>query len=207
MSRSPSAPAIGSISSNTVERCRTLDGGAVITGMLGVKMTELVALGVALAARCDACIAAHTAAALRVGSTQEEIAEVFRIAGGHLQVHAIGINPRLVRGGLAPWQMRRTAQVLNERLGSKVTLARLAGECGVSVAHFGRAFKQTTGRTPHHWLVEQRVEHAKQLLVTSALPLAEIAATCGFADQSHFTRVFSQLVGSGPGAWRRARKD
>jgi AraC family transcriptional regulator len=205
MSESPFAPAIGPISSNIVERCPT-PGGAV-TGPLGAKMTELVALGVALAVRCDACVAVHTAAAIRVGSTQNEIAEVFRIAAGHPQVHAIGINPRLVRGGLAPRQMRRIARVLNERLGSKVTLARLAAECGVSVAHFGRAFKQTTGRTPHRWLVEQRVEHAKRLLVTSALPLAEIGATCGFADQSHFTRVFAQLVGSGPGAWRRAWKD
>jgi AraC family transcriptional regulator len=132
---------------------------------------------------------------------------VFRIAARHPQVHAIGTNLRVVRGGLAPWQMRRTAQVLNERLDSKVTLARLAAECGLSVAHFSRAFKQATGRPPHRWLVEQRVEHAKRLLVTSALPLAEIAAICGFADQSHFTRVFSRLVGSGPGAWRRAWKD
>jgi AraC family transcriptional regulator len=170
-------------------------------------MTELVALGVALAASCDACVAVHTAAAIEAGSTQEEIAEALRIAAAHPQVHAVGIDPRPVRGGLAPWQMRRTAQVLNEGLGSKVTLAHLAAECGLSVAHFARAFKQTTGRTPHRWLVEQRVEHAKRLLVTSALPLAEIAAICGFADQSHFTRVFSQLVGSGPGAWRRAWKD
>src|SRR5690349_23055100 len=147
MSRSPAVPATRPSSSNVVKRYRTLDRGA-ITGLLGAKMTELVALGVALAAHCDACVAAHTAAAIRVGSTQEEIAEVFRIAAGHPQVHAIGTNPRLVRGGLAPWQVRRTAQVLNESLGNKLTLARLAGECGLSVAHFSRAFKQTTGRTP-----------------------------------------------------------
>ena len=44
-------------------------------------------------------------------------------------------------------------------------------------------------------------------LVTSALPLAEIAAACGFADQSHFTHVFSQIVGIGSGAWRRTWKE
>ena len=206
MSRSPAAPAARPSSSNAVKRYRTLDGGAV-TGLLGAKMTELVALGVALAACCDACVTVHTAAAIEAGSTQEEIAEVLRIAAAHPQVHAVGIDPRPVRGGLAPWQMRRTAQVLNEGLGSKVTLAHVAAGCGLSVAHFARAFKQTTGRTPHRWLVEQRVEHAKRLLVTSALALAEIAAICGFADQSHFTRVFLQLVGSGPGAWRRAWKN
>ena len=106
------------------------------------------------------------------------------------------------KAGLAPWQMRRAAQVLNKRLGSKVTLARLARECGLSVAHFGRAFKQTTGRTPHRWLVEQRVEHAKRLLVTSALPLAQIAAICGFADQSHFCRELKRAVGLTPRQFR-----
>src|SRR5436853_7930433 len=104
MSRSPSAPAIGPISSNTVELGRTLGGGAV-TGLLGAKMTELVALGVALAARCDACVVVHRAAAIEAGSAQEEIAEVLRIATAHPQVHAVGIDPRPVRGGLAPWQM------------------------------------------------------------------------------------------------------
>jgi AraC-like DNA-binding protein len=116
------------------------------------------------------------------------------------------IEPRPVRGGLTPWQERRSKQILREDFGGKVTLARLAGECGLSVSHFARAFKQTTGRSPHRWLVVQRLEQAKKLLLTSALPLADIALECGFADQSHFTRVFSQTVGTGPGAWRRARR-
>jgi AraC family transcriptional regulator len=115
------------------------------------------------------------------------------------------IEPRPIRGGLTPWQERRTKQMLSEDLSGKVTLARLASECGLSVSHFARAFKQTTGHPPHRWLVVQRIEQAKKLLLTSALPLADIALECGFADQSHFTRVFSQTVGTGPGAWRRAR--
>jgi AraC-like DNA-binding protein len=115
------------------------------------------------------------------------------------------IEPRPVRGGLTPWQERRAKQILSEDLGGKVTLARLAGECCLSVSHFARAFKQTTGHSPHRWLVVQRIEQAKKLLLASALPLADIALECGFADQSHFTRVFSRTVGTGPGAWRRAR--
>ena len=127
------------------------------------------------------------------------IAYVVRTYGG------TKVEPRPARGGLAPWQERRTKQILGENLDGKVTLACLARECGLSVSHFARAFKQTTGHPPHRWLLARRVEEAKELLLSSALPLAEVAIACGFADQSHFTRVFSQLAGAGPGAWRRAR--
>ena len=104
-------------------------------------------------------------AAVRAGATHEEIAEVVRIATGHTDAHAqmTGVEHRLTRGGLAPWQIRRTEQILRERLNEAVTLAYLAGECRLSVAHFARAFKRTTGRVPHRWLLDRRVEHAKRL--------------------------------------------
>jgi len=209
MSRSPLASAIGRISPNIVEGYQTPGGVAAVTGLFGVKMNKLIALAVALAVRCDDCIAVYTAGAIQAGTTPEEIAAVHLIAAEHAgaaHVHMTGVNPRLVRGGLAPWQMRRTEQILRESLDGELTLAHLAGECRLSVAHFARAFKQTTGKTPHRWLLARRVEHAQRLLLTSALPLARVAAACGFADQSHFTHAFSQIVGIGPGAWRRAWK-
>lgn len=58
--------------------------------------------------------------------------------------------------------------------------------------------------TPYQWLVSQRIDRARTLLRTSNAPLAEVAIACGFADQSHFTRVFASIVGATPGNWRRS---
>ena len=96
--------------------------------------------------------------------------------------------------------------MMRSHLDEAVPLAELARACKLSPSHFARAFRQTTGRPPHRWLVEQRIEKAKQLLVDTTLSLAQIAQNCGFADQSHFTRVFAQLVQSSPGQWRRHRR-
>jgi AraC family transcriptional regulator len=112
---------------------------------------------------------------------------------------------RAPRGGLAPWQERRAKELLSASVDKEVSLSQLAEACGLSVRHFGRAFRQSTGIPPHRWLLKQRVDQAKTLLVNPALSLAEIALSCGFSDQSHFTRVYSALVGMSPGVWRRAR--
>jgi AraC family transcriptional regulator len=110
------------------------------------------------------------------------------------------------RGGLAPIQARRAKELLNANLSGRVLLTDLASVCNLSVRHFTRAFRQTTGMAPHQWLVRQRIEKAKDLLSRSTQPIALIASNCGFADQSHFTRVFSRAVGMPPAEWRRIRR-
>ena len=109
----------------------------------------------------------------------------------------------LRRSGLAPWQLRRAKEMLRMDLASKASPRRLADACKLSVSHFSRAFKTSTGISPHEWLVGLRVETAQSLLENSRVPLVEIAALCGFADQSHFSRVFARIWGKSPGAWRR----
>ena len=93
---------------------------------------------------------------------------------------------------------------MSESLNEDIPLRRLANECGLSVRHFARAFRQSTGYSPHRWLLKHRVYHARELLSNRALSLPDVAFSCGFADQSHFTRVFSAMIGVSPGAWRRA---
>ena len=110
------------------------------------------------------------------------------------------------QGGLAPWQERRAKELMSASLNEDLSLSRLATECGLSSRHFARAFRLSTGMPPHRWLVWQRVERAKELLGTRALSLVDVAMFSGFADQSHFTRVFKAVVGVTPGAWRRAVK-
>jgi AraC family transcriptional regulator len=77
-------------------------------------------------------------------------------------------------GGLAPWQERRAKEYIEGRLDGDITLAEIARECELSVSHFSRGFKIQTGRAPHQWLVERRVQRAKILLEDKRLTLAEV---------------------------------
>ena len=110
------------------------------------------------------------------------------------------------RGGLAPWQERRAKDLLSAGLTGGVSLDRLANECKLSVRHFTRAFRQSTGMSAHEWLLHHRLEKAKGLLTGSLQSLAGIAAECGFADQSHFARSFGRAVGMSPLQWRRLHR-
>lgn len=114
-------------------------------------------------------------------------------------------RPARVRGGLTPRQRRRAEELLDQRLHGGVTLSELAAACDLSVRHFARAFQQSTGVPPHRWLIERRIEKARDLLVGSRLSLREVATACGFADQSHFTRTFTRATGASPGVFRRER--
>jgi len=116
------------------------------------------------------------------------------------------VRERLLRGGLTRAQERRVKELLSSRLDGGVSLAELAALCECSVRHFARAFRQTTGTSPHRWLIERRLERATAMLDEPGTSLAEIASACGFANQSHFTRAFTRAVGTSPGVWRRERR-
>ncbi|MGC2402214.1 MAG: AraC family transcriptional regulator [Acidobacteriaceae bacterium] len=113
--------------------------------------------------------------------------------------------PTVVRGGLAPWQAARATEMMKANLDGEIALSQVARECKLSVSHFVRAFKQTVGQPPYRWLLLQRMEAAKELLLHSSLPMVEIALKCGFADQACFIRAFRKLLNATPGEWRRIR--
>src|SRR5258707_4762872 len=112
-------------------------------------------------------------------------------------------SAELARGGLAPWQAKRACERLESDLGGTLSLQQIAAEFDLSVSHFSRAFRISTGLPPHQWLLRQRVNTAKQLMSVRDLSLSEIAISAGFANQSHFTRVFSSVAGVSPAAGRR----
>jgi AraC family transcriptional regulator len=116
----------------------------------------------------------------------------------------VTISAPQFRGGLSSLQMRRATELLEAHLDGKIALQRVAEACELSVSHFARAFRQTFHKPPYKWLMERRVDKARGLMTNSRLPLADIAAQCGFADQSALNRVFKRIHGLTPGIWRRS---
>ena len=123
--------------------------------------------------------------------------------GCHIVQTYGGLETVPPRSGLAPWQERRAKEIIEANLDGEVPLTQLAQECGLSTGHFSRAFKATMGIPPHQWLLRRRIENAMRFLRNQRQSLPEVALACGFSDQSHFTRVFTKLTGTSPGAWRR----
>ncbi|GJH14182.1 helix-turn-helix transcriptional regulator [Caballeronia novacaledonica] len=110
-----------------------------------------------------------------------------------------------LKGGLSPRDLTRAKELIDANLSGAVSLAALGRECGMSPNHFSRAFKQSTGVPPHRWLLLRRVELAMGLIERGEMSMSEVAIVTGFADQSHLIRVFSQIVGATPKAWKDSR--
>jgi AraC family transcriptional regulator len=123
-----------------------------------------------------------------------------------LQRYGIGSQIGVRRGGLTPFQLNRAKDLIVSNLAGAISLADVARECGLSRQYFIKAFKQSTGVPPHRWLQQHRIRIAKELLRGTTLPIVEIAFRCGFADQSHLTRVFYALTHDTPSAWRRKQR-
>ncbi|MBS0422267.1 MAG: helix-turn-helix transcriptional regulator [Proteobacteria bacterium] len=114
-------------------------------------------------------------------------------------------SPDVSRQGLAPWQMRRVIAHIEANLGTQIRNQDLAAIARLSTFHFSVAFRNSIGQPPHAHVIRRRIERAQGLMLSTTKPLCEIAAECGLADQAHLTRLFRQLVGESPAAWRRAR--
>jgi len=97
-------------------------------------------------------------------------------------------------------------EFMRAHLAETLQLSELAAISGLSISHFSRAFKGSTGLPPHRWHLNMRIDRARKMLADASPSLADVAYATGFADQSHFTRLFSRIVGMSPGTWRRGQK-
>lgn len=113
-------------------------------------------------------------------------------------------RPAPSKGGLASWQERKIRDHINTNIDSSILVEDLADIVSLSSAHFCRAFKKSFDATPHAYIVRRRVERAQELMRTTRSPLSQIALDCGFADQTHLSKLFRRLTGNTPNNWRRA---
>ncbi|MDR3792185.1 MAG: AraC family transcriptional regulator [Terracidiphilus sp.] len=107
------------------------------------------------------------------------------------------------RIGLTARQLRHALEYIEANLSQDVSLAEIAKASATSVSSLTRGFKTSLCISPHRWVLNRRIALAQRLIYGNAISLNEVAASCGFADQSHLTRVFVRSVGSSPTVWRR----
>jgi len=105
--------------------------------------------------------------------------------------------------GLAPWQVKRVTTYMLEHASESLTLDELAGVIHLSRFHFCTAFRLATGKTPHEWLVIQRIGMARKLLEDGALNITDVALAVGYGTPSAFTAAFRKIVGCTPTDFRR----
>ena len=123
----------------------------------------------------------------------------------HLLRQYCAFKPALkqYQDGLPQHSLQRVFNYIHDHLEQDISLSQLSNIGGVSKYYFIKLFKQSTGRTPHQYLIQQRLEQAKQLLKHSNLSITEIALQCGFTSQSHLTKTFRDAIGTTPKAYRQ----
>lgn len=100
-----------------------------------------------------------------------------------------------------PLHLRRAAELMQDESTNPLSLLQLSAVAGLSPSHFVRAFSHHYGMTPHAYLLDRRIRHAR-ILLRQGQPLAEVALASGFADQAHFQRQFKRRIAATPGQYR-----
>jgi AraC family transcriptional regulator len=118
------------------------------------------------------------------------------------QYTTAAIAPAWPKARLSPHKLRRAIQYIDENLRNDLTLSAIADAVSLSPGHFAHAFREATGVAPHRYVVERRVERAKELLRQSDMPITEIADCIGCSSHSHFSVLFHRIMGRTPRQFR-----
>ena len=103
---------------------------------------------------------------------------------------------------LPQWRMNRVVEYIDAHLSETIGLVDIAASAGLTRMHFAAQFRRATGLRPHEYLLRRRIEHAQHLLLNSKHNVVDVALSCGFRSQAHFTTVFKRFVGETPCYWR-----
>ncbi len=138
------------------------------------------------------------------GSSRLYIESLTNVLAVHLLRQYVATKPPVpvYKGGLPQRQLLQVLDYINDHLNYDIKLADLAALLNMSQFHFSHMFKQAIGTSPYQYLLQQRVERAKQLLKESNYSILDIALICGFNSHSHLSKQFRQLTGTTPKAYR-----
>lgn len=120
---------------------------------------------------------------------------------GRAAKRGVGLEPG--EGGLPKRALKNVTDYVGDNLSADLSLADMARAASVSPYHFSRLFKESTGLSPHRYVIRERVERAKGLLSATDMPVGEVARACGFSHQSHLARHTRRLLGVAPSDLRR----
>jgi AraC family transcriptional regulator len=122
-----------------------------------------------------------------------------------LRHSTFGAGGAVASRGLDAKRLKNAIAYIMAHLNEDVSIEKIARAVHLSPFHFARAFKISTGRPPHQFVIERRIERAKQMLQSTRLTVGDIASECGFQNQSHFTILFRRRTGLTPNVYRDAR--
>ena len=107
---------------------------------------------------------------------------------------------------LAPHRLQRVLDYIESHLEDDISLKDIVAASGSSQFHFSHAFRIAMGVSPYRYLIEQRIQLAKVLLVTGHASLDEVSRRCGFNSAHQFSVMFKHQMGIGPKRYRLQRK-
>ncbi|ASW02591.1 helix-turn-helix domain-containing protein [Paraburkholderia aromaticivorans] len=135
----------------------------------------------------------------KVFTDSVSLAIVSRVIARHFTV-----SERQTReaSALPAWRLSRAVEFVEAHLAEPIGLADIANSTGLTRMHFASQFRRATGMRPHEYLLRRRIDHAQKLLRETKYNVLDVALSCGFRSQAHFTTVFKRIVGDTPYCWR-----